>query len=585
MIVLLEFVGIALATLLVLAFAMALISRFWEIRPEPVTLRGIDVERARDVVAAYVEEVHDTRFGFPTGVFRIEERRSTPTTLVARETNFRGSVGMQLVRMLLVIPMWLGAAAADAGPLWAIVAVSFGLVFTALLIGPLVVIIAIEVVLRLLMRGEVRAELATAPDDEDACTVQFTLRGLSAYGVSRQLLGGLAAPVLPTAYGGSHLANAPEPWQRDRLNVVYASGGAIAVAVALLVVVLAPGLRGSSPSAPGYDAALASDTYDDSSSGYDDSSSGYDDSSSGYDDSSSGYDDSASDYDDGSSSEEDGDGGVATTASGDGFTIEPPEGWERDAYEEEHDGYVESHWRAPGEKRVSFLVDHTRGFSGTAKSGAVAVRRGFLAFDDYDEYAFEATDVAGDPGWRWEFEHDGLHKLDIFRTACGTGYAILGTAPSDRWYEFADQFEQAAMSLSPECDESGGDDAGSAGAPPDEVLRTHFQLLGEGDGEGAFALTSPRYQRQTPNWVTARTASEPAIGPLDTRPVQIDGDEAWVGVVFYARDRVETSRGDTKCRRFSGNAHFRRVDGEWRYDPPGNDYRYRVVDASNPQCP
>lgn len=622
------FLAVLIAVLLVLAFAIALISRTWVVRTEEVQLRGIDVTRARDVVAMYVESVHDTRFGFPTGIFRIDADRSGAERLVAREINFDGSMGFRIARYGFMIPAALMAAGAEVGAFAAIMAFMVGAMFAAIFIMPIVAVSIVEVVLRFLMRSEVTADLARIPGDVEACSVRFTLRGLSAFGVRKQLLSGLARPVLPTAYGGSPIENAPEPWTDDRLNVVYASGAGIAVLAATLIVALTPSLHGGGGSG-GYAAyGSTSDTAED----YDSSS---------YDDGSSSSDTSTTDDSYDNSSEEGEEepstalstGLSAHTADGGAFTIHPPAGWVRDRRNENRGTYYESSWHERGNPDATFLVDYTPGFSGTPRRGAQGVRKLFRNVSDYVELDFSPTDVGDFSAWRWEFESRGLHKLDTFLVECGTGFAALGAAPSDSWVDYVDLFEAAIQTLSPTCDGSGGDDSsvaadtaeptpsesseptetydgsdsadasagsddtvgsdstaassgGGSGTGTSEaaitVLRRHFALLSDGNYDAAFALMSPAYRAKSARWPAARAAEAPRVNLIDAGPARVEGADAWVHVRFLGRNGAG---GDRKCRRFTGTAHLLHVGGAWRYDPVGNHYEVQVMHSWNGNCP
>jgi hypothetical protein len=631
-----SFLLVLVGVLVAVAFAIGAIARGWVLQMDELVLHGIDVPRTRDLVAIHVENVHDTRFGFPTGIFRVEEGRSTSTRLVAREINFGGGTGFRIVRYGIMIPLEFTAAVARESCLGGMFAFFAGCFVVGIVIVPIFCVAVVEFVLRWLMRSEIVAELEQVAGDHDASRVRFTLRGLSAFGVRRQLRDGLAPPVLPVAYGGSAIENAPEAWSDDRLNVVYASGIGIAVVIAAIVVAVSPGLRGAggtSAASYGYSGSSYSDSSSYDSSG-DDS---YDDSSgsSSYDSSSGDTSDGAA-SDDGSSSDgssSDGAGGTAgeddssagsagsadltvNAARGGTFAIHPPSGWSRESSGEQHDGFVESLWRSPDDTDAYFLVDYTPGFAASARAGAQGVRGLYLngRVSDYDEWDFSATTIGGYDAQRWEYEHRGLHKVDTFVSACGTGYAILGAAPAGHWDDYADLYASATDTFEPTCgsspddsvsegdssdDASNGGDTSSDSSPsddqssassdhvlsPEAVLRAHYDHLNAGEYSAAFALMSPRYRSSFPRWVANRATADPGLTVIDLGPTRIAGANAFVDVSFYARDRVNVKGSDTKCRYFEGTAHLRRYDAVWRYDPTGDGYAKRVVHRSNPNCP
>jgi hypothetical protein len=227
----------------VLAFVIALVARLWVLRIEPVTLRGIDVERATDLVAVYVQGVHDHRFAFPTGVFLIESNETRPGKVVAREANFKGSVGFGLIGYAVLLPR-MGAAIGSSFGLFGLIAGGMaGLMLSVIFIGPIIFVAAVEVVLRTLMRSRIEASIAPAPGQADAVTVEFELRGMSAFGVEDALRRGMS-PGLPARYraaaGVAASEAAVEP-RRNRLQVIYAAGGATAALLALVVAVSIPG--------------------------------------------------------------------------------------------------------------------------------------------------------------------------------------------------------------------------------------------------------------------------------------------------------------------------------------------------------
>jgi len=238
-------------TLQAIAFVIAIIARYWVLRSESFELHGINVERATNLVAGYLAGVHDHRFGFPTGVFEIDDDRTEPGQVVAREINLRGSAGMAPIRFGISLP-FLGAAAgfamgADADDAGAGCMVSMlggwlgfmlGLAAAAVLVIPFAFLAMVEILLRMLMRGEVLARIDEVAGEGDSVRVRFEMRGLSAFGVEHQLRRGMAPP---QPEGAPRPPTAPievdqSPVARfDRLNAIYLA----AVSIGLLISVSA----------------------------------------------------------------------------------------------------------------------------------------------------------------------------------------------------------------------------------------------------------------------------------------------------------------------------------------------------------
>lgn len=229
----------------VLAFVIALVARYWVLRIEPVTLRGIDVRRATDLVAVYVQGVHDHRFAFPTGVFLIDDEHTAPGKVVAQEVNFKGSLGFGLIKYALLLPRMGAAMGGSFGCLGAVIGASAGLMLSLFFIWPIIFIAMIEVVLRFLMRSRIEATIAKAPGREEAVTVAFELHGLSAFGVEAPLRRGMS-PGIPERYraaAGVPAAEAKAAPRSNRLRVIYAVGGGTAALVALAMTLSNPGFE------------------------------------------------------------------------------------------------------------------------------------------------------------------------------------------------------------------------------------------------------------------------------------------------------------------------------------------------------
>jgi hypothetical protein len=126
-------------------------------------------------------------------------------------------------------------------------------------------------------------------------------------------------------------------------------------------------------------------------------------------------------------------------------------------------------------------------------------------------------------------------------------------------------------------------------APPPEkpavaTLRKHFQRLGHGDYEGAFALMTPYYRAHNPSWVQLRSEARPVVKLVDVSAEHIGSRTALVSVHFYARDRVQVQGSDTICREFTGTLHVQKVGGAWRYDPGHEPLAKQTVPRSDPHC-
>jgi hypothetical protein len=262
---------IVILALQAIAFVIAIVARYWVLRSESFELHGIDVPRATDLVAVYVEGVHDHRFGFPTGVFTIDAGRTSPGHVFAREINFSGSAGMAPIRFGLKLPLLglaaglaMGEGADDAGGcavgmLGGMIGLTLGAMAAVVLIVPFAFLAIVEVILRTLMRGEIEATIDKVAAEGDTVRVRFELRGLSAFGIEHQLRRGMTPPnpdgpdaPAPVAVGVGQGGQPPARF--DRLNTIYASAASVGliVSVAAILAIGNTQTDGSSAAAASY---------------------------------------------------------------------------------------------------------------------------------------------------------------------------------------------------------------------------------------------------------------------------------------------------------------------------------------------
>jgi hypothetical protein len=244
---------VVIVSLQAVALVIGIVARSWVLRSESFEMRGIDVARATDLVAGYLRGVHDHRFGFPTGVFEIDQGLTAPGRVVAREINLKGSAGMAPIVFGLKLPL-IGAAAgfamgadaddASAGCMVSMIGGMTGAMLggaaAVVLVVPFAFLTMVEMILRVLMRGEIAATIDKVPEEEDSVRVRFEMRGLSAFGVEHQLRRGMEPPrpkgVAPPPQTGA--PEQPVAARFDRLNAIYAAGASIGLIVSIVAFIL-----------------------------------------------------------------------------------------------------------------------------------------------------------------------------------------------------------------------------------------------------------------------------------------------------------------------------------------------------------
>ena len=75
----------------------------------------------------------------------------------------------------------------------------------------------------------------------------------------------------------------------------------------------------------------------------------------------------------------------------------------------------------------------------------------FAHVSSYRKLGFSPQHLPAGQAWRWEYEAKGEHSVDTFLVACDTGYAVRGAAPSSQWSRYAQVFEEAIETITPEC--------------------------------------------------------------------------------------------------------------------------------------
>lgn len=249
---------VVIVILQMVALVVAVVSRYWVLRTATFELHGIDVARATDLVAFYVQGVHDHRFGFPTGIFIVDPAKTSPGRVVAREVDVKGSAGFGPIKAGLMLPiagLMGGLAMGDDGDscgvalLAGMTGFALGCAAAVVVIVPCAFVTVVELLLRVLMRAEIRGLIEPVADDPQSVQVHFELRGPSAFGIEGQLRRGMRAPHPPTAHlplPGATGAERPEG-RLDRLSALYAAAASVALVCSVVAIVLI-GSAGSSPS-------------------------------------------------------------------------------------------------------------------------------------------------------------------------------------------------------------------------------------------------------------------------------------------------------------------------------------------------
>jgi tRNA A-37 threonylcarbamoyl transferase component Bud32 len=116
------------------------------------------------------------------------------------------------------------------------------------------------------------------------------------------------------------------------------------------------------------------------------------------------------------------DAGTYTASS---YTAEYPAGWKVAEDDVPKTTYSRTKFVSP-DKSQSVLIDHSPGADNPPSESAAAVEAATAKTPGYTRLSFDATTINGADAFEWTFELGSTRKIDIFLTAGGDGYAVLG---------------------------------------------------------------------------------------------------------------------------------------------------------------
>lgn len=175
----------------VIAFVTGVVLRIWTVTLEPVMMAEVTPRYAAEIVSSLLEGVSETRFGFPSGVFRFNAERSLEDS---RITVQEMQPGYSVTDGCAAASTVAGAGImAEADGCFELIIAGFLFV---LVVGPIWVLNLTEKMFRKLLESEVRANLEPVMDP-DGTLVTVRLRGVSALLLKRPYEEALSPPKLP----------------------------------------------------------------------------------------------------------------------------------------------------------------------------------------------------------------------------------------------------------------------------------------------------------------------------------------------------------------------------------------------------
>jgi hypothetical protein len=201
---------IIIALMLVAGVVLRLVPR----KLPSVQLHKVAPSAASRLVSDFIGGSYETDFGYPSGIFRIEQ--ATDTEVVAKEWVAKGSHFTQILGGFYRAILGFGSALGCLG-----LYITFCI---AVLATPALLYAALtETLLKYLLRSRVQAMFERVGDGTQ---VTFTLRGPSALLVGKRLERAFHDPVLPARVASLAGISVPQP--RAGTSPVVAPGGAAA---------------------------------------------------------------------------------------------------------------------------------------------------------------------------------------------------------------------------------------------------------------------------------------------------------------------------------------------------------------------
>lgn len=187
--------AVIIVNLVLIALAVGLVVgvflRVWTVTLPPVTLAKVTPPYAEDIVSQFLEGTTETRFGFPSGVFRLDQAKSqggSRVTVREMRPDYSVTDGCAALSASAGIGLISEADGCFQACL-AILAVTF-------IAGPIWVLNLTEKMYRRLLESEVSADLVAVSDPEGT-DVTIRLRGVSAILLRPSYENALHRPTLP----------------------------------------------------------------------------------------------------------------------------------------------------------------------------------------------------------------------------------------------------------------------------------------------------------------------------------------------------------------------------------------------------
>jgi hypothetical protein len=133
------------------------------------------------------------------------------------------------------------------------------------------------------------------------------------------------------------------------------------------------------------------------------------------------------------------------------FSVEVPAGWTLVEDDVTHGPFNRTEWRNLSDPDVYVFVDEAPRHGIAPQAAAELAYAGRSGREGYADVFFGATQANGRDAWKWIYRLGEEQLAHYFVQACGTAYAVRGSASRQAFESYAPIFSHVAETLAPRC--------------------------------------------------------------------------------------------------------------------------------------
>lgn len=193
--------------LAVLTLLVGVAFRVAKTRTDPVIVRATSPEAAVTMVSGYVDGLTESRFAFPSGVFKLAD---TSNDVVGFDEVVYGTVGFQAILLNIKAPftfarraMRMVSGKSDTATVIRLVLLGVAVfIFILAVMMAMVLLVAtiVEFLAKWALRSRIEAVVSQSPQEPQDTVIRFVLRGPCAILSRSSLIAAFMTPARPVVY-------------------------------------------------------------------------------------------------------------------------------------------------------------------------------------------------------------------------------------------------------------------------------------------------------------------------------------------------------------------------------------------------